>query len=173
MNNNRLPHRKIWTVLTLLWMLLIFMMSGADDEASRAQSGSVCTFLCETFVEGFEEMTPEEQQRFEEALSFPIRKCAHFAEYTILGVLLTLTAAAWFPAGVREGETGAVPRPCASGSFLVRFGGPFLAGLLYAVTDEIHQLYVPGRAGQLRDVLIDACGVFFGIFLTNRLRGSR
>ena len=41
----------------------------------------------------------------------------------------------------------------------------FLICVLYAISDEIHQLFVPGRAGQVRDVLIDSSGSFLGIFL--------
>lgn len=33
-----------------------------------------------------------------------------------------------------------------------------LLTLLYAATDEIHQLFVPTREGKLRDVIIDAIG---------------
>lgn len=36
----------------------------------------------------------------------------------------------------------------------------FLLTLLYAVTDEIHQMFVPTREGRLRDVIIDAIGAF-------------
>lgn len=39
------------------------------------------------------------------------------------------------------------------------------AGVLYAITDEIHQLYVPGRSGKWQDVLIDSIGIFLGIFV--------
>ena len=35
--------------------------------------------------------------------------------------------------------------------------------LLYAISDEIHQLFVPGRAGQIRDVLIDFSGSLTGV----------
>ncbi len=92
---NRIVCRIILTVLTLLWMLVIFTMSGADKDESNAQSGSICRYLCETFVEGFEEMDPEEQLAMEEALSFPVRKCAHLTEYAILGVLLSLTISSY------------------------------------------------------------------------------
>ena len=34
--------------------------------------------------------------------------------------------------------------------------------VLYAATDEIHQLFVPGRGGQIRDVLIDSIGAGTG-----------
>lgn len=33
-----------------------------------------------------------------------------------------------------------------------------MIAVLYACTDEYHQLFVPGRSGQLRDVMIDAVG---------------
>ncbi|MFQ8632799.1 MAG: VanZ family protein, partial [Intestinibacter bartlettii] len=35
--------------------------------------------------------------------------------------------------------------------------------VLYAISDEIHQYFVPGRACQFRDVMIDSCGALFGI----------
>ncbi len=38
-------------------------------------------------------------------------------------------------------------------------------GTGYAATDEIHQLFVPGRSGQLSDVLLDSAGVMAGIII--------
>ena len=35
----------------------------------------------------------------------------------------------------------------------------------YAASDEFHQLFVPGRAGRVTDVLIDSGGVIFGLFV--------
>ena len=35
-------------------------------------------------------------------------------------------------------------------------------GCLYAITDEFHQSFVGGRSQELRDILIDTGGVFFG-----------
>ena len=35
--------------------------------------------------------------------------------------------------------------------------------ILYAITDEIHQLFIPGRNGNVVDVLIDSCGGLIGI----------
>lgn len=158
MNKNYLLRRAVLTVLTLLWMLLIFVMSGADQDESNAQSGTICTFLCETFVDGFEELSPEEQQAIEEAIAFPVRKGAHLTEYTVLGMLLAAAAAAYA---------------------FNHASVPFLIGFVYAASDEIHQLYVPGRAGQFRDVLIDSAGVLIGICLykaaarRRHLRASR
>jgi VanZ family protein len=41
----------------------------------------------------------------------------------------------------------------------------FAITILYAVTDEVHQLFVPTREGRLRDVIIDAGGAALS-FLT-------
>lgn len=35
--------------------------------------------------------------------------------------------------------------------------------ILYAISDEFHQLFVPGRGGQIRDVLIDSTGAIVGV----------
>lgn len=41
----------------------------------------------------------------------------------------------------------------------------FLFSVTYAFSDEIHQLFVPGRTGLLRDVIIDSVGVIIAITL--------
>ncbi len=41
----------------------------------------------------------------------------------------------------------------------------WLFGTLYAVTDEIHQLFIQGRSCEFRDVCIDSLGVLTGIIV--------
>jgi len=36
---------------------------------------------------------------------------------------------------------------------------------VYAATDEFHQLFVPGRSGQVKDVLLDSCGAAVGVLI--------
>ncbi len=67
-----------------------------------------------------------------------VRKLAHFGEYFLLGTLLYFTVRSF---------KGPMPLP------------PALAGLLVAACDEAIQLGVPGRSGQITDVLLDECGV--------------
>jgi VanZ family protein len=68
-----------------------------------------------------------------------LRKLAHAAEYAVLGALLVrATSAAALSAAI---------------------------GVLYAITDELHQTFVPGRQGSSRDVLIDTAGVVAGVAL--------
>lgn len=82
-----------------------------------------------------------------EATSFFVRKCAHFLEYT--GTALIMSAAFYFSLGKN------------------RFYLPIAFTSLYAVTDEIHQIFVDGRACQFRDWAIDTLGAALGaaIFL--------
>jgi VanZ family protein len=76
-----------------------------------------------------------------------LRKIAHAAEYAVLGALLLR----------------AVGRPWVA----------FAAGTLYAISDEIHQSFVPGRLGSPLDVALDAVGVVAGVLLWQRLVGRR
>ncbi len=76
-----------------------------------------------------------------------LRKIAHAAEYAVLGALL-----------VRA--TG-------------RAGVAFALGTLYAISDEVHQSFVPGRLGSPLDVAIDAVGVAAGIVLWQSIRSRR
>ncbi len=147
------------TCLTLFWMVFIFMMSSAGKDESNSQSGAVCEFICEHFVEGYEEMAPEEQIQMQQKISFPVRKCAHLSEYAVLGALMTLTAASWRREDEETMRTGETP------GGTVRILPVLAAGFLYAVSDEIHQIFVPGRSGEPRDVLIDTSGVLIGICL--------
>jgi VanZ family protein len=72
-----------------------------------------------------------------------LRKLAHGAEFAVLGALLLRA--------LRD-ELAAL-----------------VAGLGYAVTDELHQHFVPGRVGSPLDVLIDTAGVALGIAVWRRL----
>jgi VanZ family protein len=73
-----------------------------------------------------------------------LRKIAHMAEYAILAVLF-----------VRA----------------LGHGAAAVAGAVaYAVTDEIHQSFVAGRAGRAVDVLIDAAGALVGVLVWRRFR---
>ena len=76
-----------------------------------------------------------------------LRKIAHAGEFAVLGALL-----------VRA----------------VRLELPALAlGVAYAVSDELHQHFVPGRRGAPLDVLIDSVGVTLGVLAWRRLGASR
>ena len=49
------------------------------------------------------------------------------------------------------------------------FAAAFLLTLIFAMTDEIHQLFVPTREGRARDVIIDTLGALLSWILISRL----
>lgn len=73
---------------------------------------------------------------------FPLRKLAHAAEYAVLGALLARAV-------------GDLPA--------------LWLGIAYAVSDELHQSFVPGRAASLFDVGVDSAGLLVGILALRRL----
>ena len=78
-------------------------------------------------------------------LETPLRKGAHMAEYMCLALAIMFP---FYVFGKR-------------GKKLIR--GSAAVSILYACTDELHQYFVPGRAGRITDVLIDSVGIWFGI----------
>ncbi|WP_243096886.1 VanZ family protein [Thermohalobacter berrensis] len=49
----------------------------------------------------------------------------------------------------------------------------FVFCILYAISDEVHQLFVPGRDAQITDVMIDSAGAFIGIGMYHGLVNLR
>ena len=74
-----------------------------------------------------------------------VRKCAHFTEYGILFWLL-------------------VRSPMKDRPYLA-----LLLCVLYALSDEGHQIFVPGRTASLYDVALDSTGALFSHFLTTAI----
>lgn len=107
------------------------------------------------FVPGFEDWSDKEQEAFAEKVDHPVRKTAHAMEYAVLGLL---TAGAYIRRGtsIRKG-------------ILVPWG----IATLYAASDEFHQLFVPGRSGQVSDVVLDSAGVLAGVLLLAGIRRAR
>lgn len=83
-------------------------------------------------------------------LSLIIRKLAHFTEYLILGVLVINM---FTKNNVRK-------------SYILSI----LLCIIYATSDEIHQIFTPGRACQIKDILIDSIGSITGIYLFKLLK---
>lgn len=76
-----------------------------------------------------------------------IRKAAHMTEYAILAVTVGYPL---YKFGKRKWR-------------LILWSE--VISVIYAMTDEFHQLFVPGRSGQISDVFIDGCGAFLGCFI--------
>ena len=131
-------------------MAVIFGLSSRDDTASTEDSLFVSRIAAELLVPGFRDMPAGEQQAILEAIDHPVRKTAHFFEYAVLGFLLS--------GGFLVPERG---RKAVRRQMLLAL----LSGAVYAVSDELHQFFVPGRACMWQDVLLDSAGVLTGTLL--------
>ena len=131
--------RKLLILLAVVfWMAIIFKLSAQPGEQSNLLSSQVTGVIVSL------------AQRFQPdvnlvSLNHFIRKCAHFLAYLVLGII---------------------------GLFAMRrigFRGKKAVGLTlllcigYAITDELHQGFVPGRTPKLMDVFIDSSGALLGI----------
>ena len=93
-------------------------------------------------------LSDEQISAYTEKLHPYVRKCAHFTEYLLLAMSVALPLYVY---GLR-------------GIPLVLLAGAFCVG--FACLDEYHQSFVAGRGPSKRDVIIDSCGSFVGIFIT-------
>ena len=137
--------KKICFVFALCWMIVIFSFSARTAAESTKDSTSIGMLFGQLFVPAFAEMDPQEQLSFADKIDHPIRKTAHATEYAVLGFFL-----AGSYADRKKKRAALVFVPLAAGAF-------------YAVTYEVHQLFVPGRSCQVTDMLIDSCGVLAGV----------
>ena len=124
--------RKIiyWSLL-IIWMIIICLMSSQPATISDSQSMGVLYLFSKVGI--------NINGIFGELANFVVRKCAHFTEYMILALLAFNVIKLYF--NIKQ---------------VVILTIVFV--FLYACSDEIHQLFVLGREGAIRDVIIDTCG---------------
>ena len=130
---------KIHLLLQLLWMAVSFILSQQPASISSGQSG--------VFVEQLHHIAPSVDQQL---LTFLVRKGAHIFAYFVLGILA-------FNALWRVDLSK------------FKFNRPATLSIivcaLYAASDEFHQLFISGRSGEIRDIMIDSCAAMVGVFI--------
>ena len=137
----------LW-VLVVLWMVVIFSFSAENAEESLETSDGIVDVVVEQLLEDKKDaMSETEYDSFKMKVSHFVRKSAHFTAYMILG---TLSTSALLTHNIKKTTMS-----------ILSLGICFL----YAVSDEIHQVFVPGRAGRFSDVMIDTSGAVLGILL--------
>ena len=122
-------------LIPVLIMIFIFVQSAFPADLSSRESGFIVSL-----VRLFWKADPE-------VITHVVRKCAHFIEYLALGWSLMA------PARDRFETTSKV---------LIY---SWIFGSLYAVTDEIHQIFVDGRSCQFSDFAVDSAGVLTGLLI--------
>ena len=135
-------------ILALAWMCVIFSFSAQTKEESSAVSEGFSYRLVNTTGVILHLNLDEEQIReIVNAIEHFVRKGAHMAEYALLAILLYVWMDRW--------QISRFRKACASGALAI----------LYACSDEFHQLFVAGRAGMVSDVLVDSAGAVLGLAL--------
>lgn len=132
---------KVLIILAIIWMGVIFMFSAQVSDESKSSSNKVTSAVVNTVISiKKENISEEKRQKIIEDKTFIVRKSAHFTEYFILGLILILY--------LQTKEKLATKYVILAIIFCV----------LYATSDEIHQLFVDGRSCKIMDILIDTCG---------------
>jgi VanZ family protein len=124
----------LWSLL-IVWMAVIYILSDQPAGTSNDLSKKVSIVVAETIRQ-----TVPQADVNPEPLNRTVREMAHFFAFFVLALLC---AAAFRQSGLRE---------------CVTLSWAFAFCVLYAILDEWHQRYVPGRGAELADVLVDAGG---------------
>lgn len=160
-----------WAILILLWMSIIFLFSARPADISTQDSNRVGLVVGKLIVPGFRSWTEERQLEFAQTIDHPVRKTAHATEYAVLGFLFMGCYSSM--AEMREQENREEKnreekkkKPENKAQNMRKHIIPaWISGTVYAAADEFHQLFVPGRSGQVSDVMLDGAGVFLGVIL--------
>lgn len=132
--------KHVYLLLCIVWMGVIFYFSAQVADDSQEMS-NIFVYLLDAIFS----LDVMRNAFLQDVVSFLVRKAAHMSEYAVLAILIEL----YF----REYKG----KSC--------FVLSLLCTMLYASSDEIHQLFVPGRSGQVMDVMIDALGGAIGLGL--------
>ncbi|MBR6787762.1 MAG: VanZ family protein [Clostridia bacterium] len=140
----RIARYILWTLL-LAMLVIIFLFSAQKGEDSGETSGYIAQMVLRIIRPDYTFLPEETQQALLERTDWIVRKGAHFSEYAVLAFILYFLLRTYplkiYAAWAWLGATG------------------------YAVTDEVHQLFVGERAGSMKDVLLDSCGAAAGVAL--------
>nr|WP_330375346.1 VanZ family protein [Inediibacterium massiliense] len=126
----------LW-ILVIFWMAVIFNLSSQVSHESNKLSKEVTKVIVKTV----EKVAPKTDFNMSK-LNHIVRKNAHFFAYLILGILVINALRS---SGYRK------------------FGWALLICVVYAISDEVHQMFVPGRGPGIKDVCIDSAGATVGI----------
>lgn len=133
-------------VAVLLAMGIIFFFSSQTAEASGNTSGRLVRAVLNVIAPDFDLLPKAKQDTLHFTVTVAIRKLAHFAEFALLGFTLMQ-----FICTIQR-------RRKIKAGWLFAWG----IGTFYAMTDELHQIFVEGRGPGLWDIVIDSAGVLAG-----------
>lgn len=135
-------------LILFFWMLVIFYLSSEGHDASSGRSNEIVDAVKQVAV-----TVPTD------LLSFIVRKSAHTVAYFVLGMLALLVAKS-YKTSLWKAAALSIEFAC-----------------IYAISDEFHQSFVPGRTAMGTDVLIDTTAASLGVtilyFAIRDIRGKK
>ncbi len=140
-------------------MLIIYSLSNESKEESALRGTGIVTLIVKILYPDFDTYEYLEKQQIVRGLNKIVRKVAHFAEFALLGflasALLLHLRRRW--KWLRRWMTWVFPT---------------VFCLLYAISDEVHQIF-SNRGPAVKDVLIDFAGAVAGIILIQVIESIR
>ena len=125
---------------------IIFNFSAQNGDVSGSLSEKVTRFIVE-IISKIKTMDISRKAYYIEKLHPIVRKLAHFSIYTVVGFSIMGFMCTF---DIRN---------------IFKVIISFCVGVTYAISDEVHQYFIPGRGPSIIDVGIDSLGVITGIFI--------
>ena len=150
-NPHLLFKRIIAYCFTLLVMTSIFYFSSQPAAKSTQVSKGITKKIVNAVTKN-KNIPQKKKKEMVKKLNDFFRKLAHFSLFLLLGISVFISSSLTF---VKSGNHYIQKNALIS----------FIISFLYAISDEFHQHFVPGRSPEIRDVLIDSSGSIIGILL--------
>ena len=140
----------------VIWMLVIFLLSNQESTKSQSLSDGLIkdSLVAVEKITG-RDIPDERKNEIIISASDIVRSTAHFVEYLILGVLVINVLKDYYKLNYK----------------ILLIGIGFC--ILSAIGDEIHQLFVSGRALQIIDICIDTIGSSIGGYIFFKLKKDK
>jgi VanZ family protein len=139
--------RIILILLLAITFIVIFNFSNEDSIKSGNTSKKITNEITKN-IDSIQKLDKVEKTKELDRIESIIRKIAHFSLYTLVGILLMAICSTY---NLNE---------------IIRIIISLLSGIVYAISDEIHQMFIAGRTAKPTDVFIDTLGVILGIVIT-------
>ena len=138
--------RAILIILLIILFVKIFNFSSQDGKTSGNLSREVTETITKN-IKSIQKLEKNRKQQILDKIEHFIRKLAHFSLYMLSGIL-TMSLMSTYKISSKKRTIIALT-----------------IDVFYAISDEIHQIFIPGRTAMIQDVGIDTLGAVFGALI--------
>lgn len=135
-------------ILLIIWLFIIYYFSNQTGDISGDISSGIIYKTIE-FVYNLFSIDTSNLKEFVLIIHNPLRELMHLLEYLILSLLIVNLLKQY---GIKNVILASI-----------------MLCFIYSVSDEIHQLFVPGRTFQYLDIFMDVIGAVIGAILGNKI----